>query len=257
MVTFWASFKEVRMIRILAVLLAVSVTASAADVKVLSVGAVQPALGQIAERFKAETGHVVTIQQDTAPGITKRLASGETADILLVPPNLIDDAAKEGKVTASTRTMAARVGIGIAMRRAATPPNVKTGDALKQALLSADAIVFNEGSSGLYLEKLFEQMGIADRLKPKIKRYANGGQVAQHIIDSKGSEIGFVPIPNIKTNEARGLQFVAPLPPDVQNYTPYEAAVMAGSKSADAAREFIRYLTTPAARQLFAAAGVD
>jgi molybdate transport system substrate-binding protein len=245
------------MIRLLALLLAVSVTASAADVKVLSVGAVQPALGQIADRFKAETGHVVTIQQDTAPGITKRLASGETADILLVPPALLDDAAKQGKITSSTRTMAARVGIGIAMRPGATPPDMKTGEALKQALLKADAIVFNEGSSGLYLESLFEKMGIADRVKAKIKRYANGGQVSQHIIDSKGSEIGFVPIPNIKTNEARGLQFVAPLPPDVQNYTPYEAAVVAGSKSADAARDFIRYLTTPAAKKIFAASGVE
>jgi molybdate transport system substrate-binding protein len=239
------------------VVLALTLTASAADLKVLSVGAVQPALGQIADRFKAETGHVVTIQQDTAPGITKRLASGETADILLAPPNLIDDAVKAGKATAATRTMAARVGIGIAMRRGATAPNVKTGDALKQALLKADAIVFNEGSSGLYLEALFEKMGIAGQLKAKIKRYANGGQVAQHIIDSKGNEIGFVPIPNIKTNEPRGLQFVSPLPPDVQNYTPYEAAVMSGSKSADAAREFIKYLTTPAAKQLFTAAGVD
>jgi molybdate transport system substrate-binding protein len=135
--------------------------------------------------------------------------------------------------------------------------NVKTVDALKQALLSADTIVYNEGSSGQYLEKLFDQMGIADRLKAKTKRYANGGQVAQHILDGKGNEIGFVPIPNIKTNEARGLQFVGPLPPDVQNFTVYEAVVMAGGKATDAARDFIRYLTLPAARQTFAAAGVD
>jgi molybdate transport system substrate-binding protein len=243
-------------VRVLSVFLALSLTASAADLKILSVGAVQPALGQIAERFKTETGHVVTIQQDTAPGITKRLASGESADILLAPPNLIEAAAKEGKATASTKALVARVGIGIAARKGVTM-NVKTADALKQALLSADRVVYNEGSSGQYLEKLFEQMGISGQLKAKTTRYANGGQVAQHILDGKGNEIAFVPIPNIRTNESRGLQFMGPLPADVQNYTPYEAVVMTGSKSADAAREFIRYLSTPAAKQLFTASGVD
>lgn len=244
------------MVRVLTVLLAMSVSASAADLKVLSVGAVQPALGQIAERFKQEAGHTVTIQVDTAPGLTKRLASGETADIFIAPPNLVEDAAKQGKVTASTKTIVARVGIGVAARRD-VKLNVGTADALKQALLDADTIVYNEGSSGQYLEKLFDQMGIGERLKAKTRRYANGGQVAQHILDGKGVEIGFVPIPNIKTNEARGLQFVAPLPAGVQNYTVYEAVVMTGGKAADAARDFIRYLTLPTAKQIFAAAGVD
>jgi molybdate transport system substrate-binding protein len=238
-------------------LLSITVAASAADLKVLSVGAIQPSLGTIAEQFKRDTGHNVTIQVDTAPGLTKRLGSGETADILIAPPDLVDSAAKEGKAVASTKTLVARVGVGISVRRGAATPNAKTVDAFKQTLLDADSIVYNEGSSGLYLEKLFAQMGIADRLKAKTSRYPNGGQVAEHIIKGKGKEIGFIPIPYIKANEATGLQFAGPLPAEVQNYTSYEAAVMTGGKSTDAAREFVRYLTGSAARQTFAAAGVD
>jgi ABC-type molybdate transport system substrate-binding protein len=91
------------MLRILALLLALSATASAAELKVLSVGAVQPALGQIAERFKQEAGHNVTIQVDTAPGLTRRMASGETADVFIAPPNLVEDAARDSKVVGSTK----------------------------------------------------------------------------------------------------------------------------------------------------------
>ena len=139
----------------------------------------------------------------------------------------------------------------------ATVPNVKTADALKQALLSADSIVYNEGSSGLYLEKLFEQMGIAAQLKTKTTRYPNGGQVIQHVINGKGVEIGLVPVPVIISNEGKGIQLAGPLPAEVQNATSYAAVVMTSGKSIDAAKDFIRYLTLPAAKQTFKAAGVD
>ena len=244
------------MVRVLALVLAWSVAASAAELKVLSVGAVQPSLGEVAERFKKETGHNITIQVDTAPGLTKRLASGESADILIAPPNLVEEAAKSGKAAASTKMLMARVGIGIAARKD-LKLNIRTVDALRQALINADAIVYNEGSSGQYLEKLFDQMGIGERLKSKTKRYPNGGQVGQHILDGKGNEIGFLPIPYIKANEARGLQYVAPMPGETQNHTEYEAVVMTGGKSTAVAQEFIRYMTSPAAKQIFAAAGVE
>src|SRR5262245_32917771 len=143
-------------VRLFAVLVAMSVTVSAADLRVLSVGAIQPALGTIAEQFKRETGNNVTIQVDTSPGITRRLASGEAADILIATPDLVESAAKEDKLISTSKMTVARVGIGIAMRRGAAPPNIKTGDALMQALLSANMVVYNEGSSGLYLEKLFD-----------------------------------------------------------------------------------------------------
>src|SRR2546423_1565036 len=98
-------------------------------------------------------------------------------------------------------------------------------DALRQALLRADSVVYNQASTGLYLEKLFEKMGIADQLKPKTTRYANGAQVLEHVIKGKGNEIGFGAITEIKLFEAKGLKLVGPLPAEVQNYTSYSAAL--------------------------------
>jgi molybdate transport system substrate-binding protein len=242
---------------VLAALLAVGIAAPAAELKVLSVGSINPGLANNGEQFKRDTGNQVTIQVDTAPGLTRRLTSGETADILIAPADVLDEAAKAGKIVAGTRTPVARVGIGVTVRQAAAMPTLKTSAELKQLLESADSIVYNEGSSGLYLEKLFDQMGIGARLKSKTTRYPNGGQVAQHIVKGKGNELGFLPISYIKSNLSMGLQYVGPLPADVQNYTAYEAAVMTGSKAADAAKDFVRFLTSPAAKQIFAASGVD
>jgi len=242
---------------VFAAVLAAAVFAPAAELKVLSVGSINPGLGNNGDQFKKDTGNEITIQVDTAPGLSRRLAMGETADVLIATADVIDEATKAGKIVAGTRTLVARVGVGVTVRKAAKMPDVKNPAGLKQALESADSIVYNEGSSGLYLDKLFAQMGIADKLKAKTTRYPNGGQVAQHIVNGKGNEIGFLPVPYIMSNLAQGIQFVGPLPGETQNYTSYEAAVMSGGKATDAAKQFVKYLTTAGAKKIFAATGVD
>jgi len=242
---------------LLAALIAVGAMTPAAELRVLSVGSLNPALANNGEQFKKDTGNQITIEVDTAPGLSRRLAAGETADVLIATADVLDEAAKAGKIVVGTRTLVARVGIGVTVRRAAALPNVKTPADLKQALENADSIVYNEGSSGLYLDKLFTQMGIGEKLKAKTTRYPNGGQVAQHIVNGKGKEIGFLPVSYILSNLSQGIQFVGPLPGETQNYTAYEAVVMSGSKAAGPAADFIKYLATAGAKKIFAASGVD
>src|SRR5262245_55629655 len=202
---------------LLAALIAVRAMTPAAELKVLSVGSLNPALANNGEQFKKDTGNQITIEVDTAPGLSRRLTAGETADVLIATADVLDEAAKTGKIVVGTRMLVARVGIGVTIRRGAALPDVKTPAALKQALESADSIVYNEGSSGLYLDKLFTQMGLGEKLKVKTTRYPNGGQVAQHIVNGKGSEIGFLPVSYILSNLSQGIQFVGPLPGDTQN----------------------------------------
>jgi molybdate transport system substrate-binding protein len=230
---------------------------SAAEIKVLSGGAVEPGLEAFAQQVRREIGHELKIQFNTAPQIAKRLAAGEVYDILISPPATIEQAIKEGKVVSDTRTPVGRVGAGIIVRTGAAVPNIATVDALKQSLLGAESVVYNTASTGIYLDKLFEKMGITDQLKSKTTRYANGAAVMEHMIKGKGNEIGFGAITEIRLYETRGLRLVGPLPAEVQNYTSYEAALMTGAASADAARTVLRYLHTPAAKAAFAAGGVE
>jgi molybdate transport system substrate-binding protein len=229
----------------------------AADIKVLSAGAVEPGLHAFAALVKRETGHDLKIQFNTAPQIAKRLAGGEVYDILISPPAAIDAAAKDGKVVAATRAPVGRVGAGIIVRTGVAAPNVATVDALKAALLAADSVVYNTASTGLYLDRLFEKMGILDQVKAKSTRYPDGASVMEHVIKGKGNEIGSGAITEIKLYTAKGLTFVGPLPADVQNYTNYDAVAMTGAPGAEAAAQVLKLLATPAGKAAFVSGGVE
>ena len=231
--------------------------AYAAEIKVLSAGAVEPGLVTLAEMFRRDTGHRVDITFATAPALRRKVTAGESADILIAPPAVIEDLVKAGKVLAGGRAVVGRVGVGVAARAAAPTPDISTPDALKQAVLRADSLVYNEASTGIYFARLLERLGIANEVKAKTTRYPDGAAVCEHVIKGKGNEIGVVPITEIMVYTQKGLQLVGPLPAEVQNYTTYTAGIMAGAKSPGAASEFIRFLTSPTAEVTFAAAGID
>ena len=232
-------------------------SATAAEVKVLSGGAVEPGLHAFEALVKRELGHDLQIQFNTTPQIIKRLAGGDVYDIVIVTPPVIEQAIKDGKLAADGRAPVGRVGAGIIVRNGAAAPNMATVDAMKQALLGADSVVYNSASSGIYLDQLFAKMGILDQIKPKTTRYPDGASVMEHVIKGKGKEIGFGAITEIKLYTSKGLTFIGPLPAEVQNYTTYDAAMMNGAPSADAAKAVLKLLTTPAAKAAFSSAGVE
>jgi len=230
----------------------------AAEVKVLSAGAVEPGLHKAVELFNKSSGHTVSIQFNTAPQIAKRMADGYVADILIAPPGGLKTYAEQGKIAKDGHVAVGRVGAGVTVRPDAPVPEIKTTEALKTALLAADSLVYNTASTGIYLANLFDKLGIGDQLKAKTTRHANGDAVMEHVIKGKGREIGFGAITEIKMYEGKGaLKLVGPLPSDVQNYTSYGAALMSNSPSPDVAKAFMTFLTTPAAKQAFVSAGIE
>jgi molybdate transport system substrate-binding protein len=245
------------LLAILLVLPVLGATSFAADIRVLSAGAVAPGLQAFAQVVKRETGNELTIQFNTAPEIAKRLAAGEVYDILIAPPDTIAQAAKASKVVAESRVPIGRVGVGVVVRNGASVPDIASVEALTQALAGADSVVYNTASTGIYLDKVFEKMGILEQLKPKTTRYPDGAAVMAHVSKGKGSEIGFGAITEIKAYEPRGVTLVGPLPADIQNYTRYEAVTMAGAASPDAANAVLRQLVTPAGKAAFASNGVE
>jgi molybdate transport system substrate-binding protein len=131
-------------------------------------------------------------------------------------------------------------------------------DELKQSLLKAESVVYNQASTGAYIESLFERLGIATLLSAKTVRYPDFAAVLAHVSQGDGDEIGLgATTVIIEEGRDKGLKFAGPLPESIQNYTTYMATVAADGGAGDEAREFIRYLTSPAARELLAAAGIE
>ena len=227
---------------------------AAADLSTLATLAAQGPLAALEKAYQP-SGQAVTVQFDTSPNITKRLAAGEMPDVLVASAATVDQMIKEGRAVAATRAPLGKIGVGVAMSRGGRRPDISSVDALKASLLQADAVLYSQGASGLLVEKLLRDMGIVGQLGAKVAQLATGGDVMQRLGSARGNEIGFTMVSEIKLGESHGGSLVGPLPAAVQTYTAYDAVAMSAARAPDAARAFVRAITTPAARQVFAAAG--
>jgi molybdate transport system substrate-binding protein len=231
--------------------------AAAADLAVFSAGAMEPGLRRLVPGFQRETGHVVTLTIAVPNVLRQRVQAGESPDVLIAPPPVIDALTQVGRLRPEGRVVVGRVGVAVVVRDGAPVPDVSSAEALRQALLDCESLVFNRASTGTYFERVLDGMGIADAVGAKSTRYPDGNAVMEHIIRGAGREIGIGPITEIRPYESRGLRLVGPLPPPIQNHTSYIATRLVGGTDGGSAAAFIRYITNAAARAVFAETGVE
>lgn len=229
--------------------------ARAADLSVISGGAVRAGLTAAVAAYETETGRKVAVTFNATPQIKKRLAAGEVFDVVIAPPGAIEGFAKAGLVEAGPATVG-RVGAGVAVRPGAPVPDIATSDDVKQAVLEAESVVFNRASSGQYIEKLFKNMGVWDRVEAKTTRYPRSRDVMAHLLEGTGAEIGFGPITEILSHKDAGLVLVGPLPEEIQKLRAYQAVPMTAGTRKHRARQFVDFLVGPEGKPLFAAAGI-
>ena len=223
------------------------------EIDVLSGAAVEPALIAAAELFRQRTSNQVKIAFATTPEIRRLVGAGATPDVVIAPSAALDALANSGTIDGTARVPLGRVGIGVVVRDGAHKPDVSTTEALKRAVLDADAVIYNRASSGLFVEGLLQRLGLAEHIQAKTKRFT-GTDMIEPLINGKGKEIGFMPVAQILNWRGRGLQLVGPLPADIQNYTTY--ASEPGKKS-EGGVAFVRFLGTSEARSIFAGAGIE
>jgi molybdate transport system substrate-binding protein len=227
------------------------------EIKILSAGAVKPGLTKVIDAFQRETGHEVKVKFATAPAILSELNGGETVDVVIAPPAVLDELVKSAKAAAGARVTLGRIGVGVMVRDGATPPRIATVDEFKEALGSADSVVYNQASTGTYLEALFDRLGIAAQLAAKSTRYPDFAAVLHHVRRGKSGEVGLGATTVIIENAGKGVKFAGPLPAEIQNYTEYGATLMANGTAKTAALQLFSYLASPTSKSLFAAAGIE
>ena len=245
--------KVVTMLGILAATLSAGLMA--AELTVLSGGAVEPGLRAAALAFEKKTGHKVNITFNTTPQMLKRVGGGDTFDVVIAPPAAIKQFAAAGTVDDGGVDVG-RVGSGVAVRPGAPVPAIATGEDVKKAVLEAESIVFNTASTGIYFENLLKKWGIFDEVKGKSVRYTTGAEVMKHALKGKGREIAFGPITEILLEKEHGLILVGPFPADIQNYTSYTAVPMSAGKQKELAQQLVKFLGGPG-KPLFVAAGIE
>ena len=227
--------------------------------KILGAGPVKRGVSRLAADFEKSSGHKVSVEFAGAPGVRERVLAGEIVDVAIVPQAAMDDFALQGKVVAGTCALVGRSRMGIVVRKGASLPDISSADMFKQAMLDADAIVCNVASSGVYMVKLLEKLGIAEAMKDKILKLPDTVKVMEHVAGSTTRAIGVGQLAEISELADKGLAIalVAPLPDAIQNVTAYNAAVTTASREQDAACALARFLTAAEAKPVFAATGID
>ncbi len=234
-----------------------STATTAAEIKVLAAGAFKPVVLAIVPDFEKQTGHKVTVENDTVGGLSKRIASGEAFDLAVLSPAALEPLVKNGKFADGSTQRLAKVGVGVAVKRGAPLPDISTVAAFREALVNARAVAYIDpaagGSSGIYFSQLLDKMGIADRVKPKAV-LVPGGLVAQKLVTGEAdlavhqvSEILAVP----------GAILVGQIPAEVQNFTVYAGGVSATARDASAARALLAAFLTPETRAMMKQKGMD
>jgi molybdate transport system substrate-binding protein len=247
-----------RTISIAAVLVSVAGMAAAADIRVLSVGAVQNAVRPLAVDFSKETGHKIVFTVGSPAVVAQKLKDGETFDAVIVSEPAMDALDKEGIVNPESRVRLANTGIAVAVRAGAPVPNLSTPEAFKEALLAAKSLVYGDptlrNQSGEKAEQILAKAGLLDALKGKL-RVVPGQAESQDLIAKGEVEMGLYNLSEIP--ESKGLKIAGPVPAPLQLTTTYEGALMSDGSVPQAAREFIRFLSDPDARAKWLAAKLE
>ena len=231
--------------------------AAAADLKVLTAGALKPVLVALQPAFERQTGNKLMIVNDTAGGLQKRVIAGEPFDLVFSSRPSLLAMSQAGKLASEPVTPVARVGIGVAVRKGAPRPDIGSVEAFRAMLVNARSVAYIDpaagGSSGVYLDRLFQRWGIAPQVRAKAV-LVPGGLVATRVVDGS-ADVAIHQISEILAVPDAVL--VGPLPAEIQNYTVYAGALSATTKEAAAARELLAALHGPQAAQILRAKGME
>lgn len=229
-------------------------TALAADLKVLAPNAAKEAVLEAISVFEKATGYKVLVSWSGTEAITKRVADGEKVDLMVNAAQNIDRQSGDGKLIASTRTDFARSGIGVAVPASSPKVDVSTSEAIRALLVSAPSVLVSSGTSGRHMVDMFAELGVGEQLKAKTKQPPSGAQIAESLASGEAT-VGFQQVSELI--HAKGIQYLGPLPADLQNYTVYSAAVHASATDVEAVKQLLAALRSASVQAVVRSTGME
>jgi molybdate transport system substrate-binding protein len=226
-------------------IIAGAVSVAAADVKVICANGMRDTVRELQGQLEAATSQRVTMTFGEAGDLRRRLQAGEIADVVILPRIVMDQAVADGQVAVGTTVDLARTEIGVGVRTSGPKPDMSSAEGFKRSLLAAKTIVITDpascGVSGVHMADVFQRLGIAQAIKPKLK-LNTGGYNADFVAKGE-ADMAFQ-----LANEVRavpGIDFI-PLPPEFQRVFVFSAALGQNAKDSAAAKAVMQFLSGPA-----------
>ena len=230
------------------------------DIKVLSTTALKTVFEALTADFERATGNRLTVEFGPSLQLETRLGDDEAADVAILTTSGANDMVARGKLAAGSLVDLARSSLGVAVPKGAPKPDISSVEAFREALLAAKSVAVSKpvggGQSGVHMARVFEQLGIAAAMQAKAKYGAGGPQGLVGLIIRRGeAEIGVQQLAELMGVD--GIDVVGPVPAAIQSVTPFTAGIPTGARHAAAGRAVIDFLTTPAAKAVIKAKGLD
>ena len=228
--------------------------AQAAEIRVLASGATKEVYLELAPAFELATGHRLKTTWAGTADIKKRLAAGESFDLVIMASYEIDDQIKQGKLTAGSRADLMKSGVAMAVPLGTSKPDISSVEALKRTILNAKTVGYSSGPSGVYFQTLIEKLGIAEDVKPRLKQTPSGVAVGT-LLAKKEADIGFQQVSELI--HFPSIVYVGPLPAEVQQITTFSAAVHKDARETTATKALVKFLTGPVAKPVIKKNGME
>ena len=204
--------------------------------------------------FERMAGRKLVVEYAFSPDLKRRIEAGDPFDVAILPPDMADDLMGRYKLMAGSRVDLGRTGLGVAVRKGASPPDVSTADALRAAFLAAPTVAYADGGqSGVQFHAILARLGIAEAMKPKLRPYPSGGAV--EAVARGDADLVMIGVSTIRSVPA--VMLVGWLPPELQNYIVFTASIGAATRQPQAAQTLLNLLTSPTGIALFKALGFD
>jgi len=236
-----------------AALLLACAQSKAAELKVLSGNGAKAAVRELSSQFERATGNKIELRFEVNADLERKIEAGETFDVAVLNPPVIDALIKHGKLVAGSRADIGRAGLGLAVRSGAPKPDIGSVEAFKRALLAANAVAYpGKGASGLYFVSLLDRLGIAAPMKSKLRPMA-----AEDTVEVVARGDADMVVVASRIYDVAGVDAVGPIPPELQTRIGFAAGLGASAKEPAAAKALIRFLTAPTAAPTLKAKGVE
>ena len=228
------------------------------EIRVFASGGFKAAYMALVPGFESASGRkVLTAWGSSVAGaptsIPARLAAREPVDLIIMAGDGLDRLIADSKVVAGSRVDLARSGIGVAVRAGAPRPDLSSVDTFMRALRQAKSVAHSSSASGIYLKGLFQRLGLYDTLGDRIRQVE--GEPVGSVVARGEAEIGFQQVSELLP--VPGIDYVGPLPPEIQQFTVFAAGIAAHAREPDGARALVAFLTAPAAAPIIRQSGME
>ena len=228
--------------------------AAASEIRFLCPPSLKSVMTEIVPQFEKRSGDKVSIVYVVMPTMKRQIDGGAKFDVAILPPDLMDELIRAGKVTASSRTPIARTAIGVAVKSGSPHPDISTVEATKRMLQQAKSISYTaNGAVGNAFLAMLQKLNLTAEVGPKLKAMVGGNAVSP--VAKGQAELAITTVPGIL--EIPGVDFVGRLPSELQHYVDYTAGVSSKSQDGSAAADFIQALTTSNALAVIKSKGLD